>query len=76
MLGRTIMSRADDITAQRKQLKAELNDIQDKCKHTTQTIKRCQQDKDYRWECDACHARLAYPSQAELTAYMVPPNTT
>jgi hypothetical protein len=64
------MSRADDIQTQRKQLKAELTNIQSKCSHTQQHIRRCPQDKDYRWECDTCKARLAYPSQTELSTYI------
>ena len=64
------MTRADDIQQKQFDLQKELESIQSKCNHTHKTIKWSQTERNYRWQCDLCNARLSYPNIFELEKYI------
>jgi len=64
------MTRAEDIQNQQNKLQRELEDLQTKCNHHKKTIKWAQDEKNYRWQCDTCNARLSYPTIFELDKFI------
>ena len=56
------MKKASVIQAEATALAAELAELQAQCAHKEQHIRWCPRDKNFRWECKECLARLAYPS--------------
>ena len=64
------MTRADDIQNEQSKLQRELDKIQSECNHHNKSIKWSQDEKNYRWQCDTCNARLSYPTIFELDKYI------
>ena len=64
------MTRADDIQQQQQALKRELESIQNKCTHKSQTIRWSPEESSYKWECDLCRLRLRYPTITEINEYL------
>ncbi len=64
------MSRADDIQRTQSDLQKELESIQKRCTHKTETIRWSADESSYKWECDECHLRTRYPTISEVGEYL------
>ena len=69
------VNKVDGLFSARRKIEKEIEDIQNKCKHLTKSIKQVQERLDsstmvIRWVCDGCSQIIGIPNDKELQDYL------